>query len=77
MSKKARREEKNERFIGGMRNPGRALEKLSRLRQVGADVARIWDRFIADYPKALDIARNYGSADCRPDMDVEMIGRGC
>ena len=31
-SKKARREEENERYIGGMRNPGRAVEKLSKLR---------------------------------------------
>ena len=40
MSKKARREE-NERYIGGMRNPGRAVEKLSKMRQVGMDVSRI------------------------------------
>ena len=72
MSKKARREEENERFIGGMRNPGRAVEKLSRMRQVGMDVSRIWDRFLRDYPEALDVAKNYSSGGNRPNMEVEM-----
>ena len=63
MSKKARREEENERYIGGMRNPGRAVEKLSRVRQVGMDVSRIWDRFLRDYPEALDIAKNSAATD--------------
>ena len=56
-----------------MRNPGRAVERLSRVRQVGMDVSRIWDRFIADFPKALDIAKNYGSDGNKPDMEVEMM----
>ena len=76
MSKKARREEENDRFIGGMRNPGRAVERLSRVRQVGMDVSRIWDRFIHDYPKALDVAKNYGSEANRPDMEIEMMWKG-
>ena len=73
MSKKARREEENDRFIGGMRNPGRAVERLSRVPQVGMDVSRIWDRFIADFPRALDLAKNYGSEGNRPDMEIEMM----
>ena len=76
MSKKARREEENDRFIGGVRNPGRAVERLSRVQQVGMDVSRIWDRFIHDYPKALDVAKNYGSEANRPDMEIEMMWKG-
>ena len=72
-SKKARREEENDRFIGGMRNPGRAVERLSRVQQVGMDVSRIWDRFIMDFPKALDIAKKYGSEGNGPDMEIEMM----
>ena len=73
VSNKAKREEENNRFIGGMRNPGRAVERLSRARQVGMDVSRIWDRFIADFPRALDIAKNYSSEGNRPDMEIEMM----
>ena len=76
MSKKARREEENERYIGGMRNPGRAVEKLSVLRRVGMDVGRIWDRFIEDYPEALEVAKNYSSQGNRPNMEVEMAWKG-
>ena len=52
MSKKARREEENDRFIGGMRNPGRAVERLSRVRQVGMDVSRKGAHQV--FPKELD-----------------------
>ena len=76
MSKKARREEENERYIGGMRNPGRAVERLSKMRQVGMDVSRIWDRFIMGYPEALDVAKNYGMDGSRPNMEVEMAWKG-
>ena len=40
------------------------------------DVSRIWDRFIAGYPEALDVAKNYGVAGCRPSMEVEMAWKG-
>ena len=76
-SKKARREEENERHIGGRRNPGRAVEKLSKVRQVGMDVSRIWDRFLLDYPEALDVAKNYGAEGNRPSVEVEMAWKGC
>ena len=37
------------------------------------DVSRIWDRFIMDFPRALDIAKNYGSGGNKPDMEIEMM----
>ena len=61
-----------------MRNPGRAVERLSKVRQVGVDVSRIWDRFLRDYPEALDVAKNYDGAEGnRPNMEVEMAWKGC
>ena len=64
-SKKARREAENELFIGGMRNPGKSIQKLTRIQEAGRDVGRLWDRFLKEHPEALEIARSYGSADCQ------------
>ena len=69
-SKKARREAENEAYIGGMRNPGMSVAKLPRLRAAGKDVARLWDRFIVEHPHALQVAKDYGAADCALDQDV-------
>ena len=69
-SKKARREAENEVYIGGMRNPGVSVSKLPRLQSAGRDVARLWDRFIADHPGALEVANTYGSTDCALNEEI-------
>eukprot|EP00435_Cladocopium_sp_Y103_P036989 s818_g9.t1 len=60
-SKKARREEENRAFFGGMRNPKLALRKLTVIREAGMDIYRLWCNFVKDVPEALEVARTYGS----------------
>eukprot|EP00435_Cladocopium_sp_Y103_P014598 s616_g3.t1 len=69
-SKKARREEQNRFYVGGMRNPHLAVDKLTILREAGQDIARLWRSFVAEYPKAIEAARTYGSDRCCLDPEV-------
>eukprot|EP00435_Cladocopium_sp_Y103_P055471 s826_g18.t1 len=69
-SKKQRREGENEHFIGGMRNPAKAVARLHKVAETGRDVRRLWSRFLKDHPKALQAAMDYGSEDCALDEDV-------
>ena len=52
-SKKARKEDQNRFYIGGMRNPHLAVNKLSVLREAGQDIARLWKAFVGEFPLAL------------------------
>lgn len=70
LSKKARREEKNSFYVGGMRNPHRALRRLTILQEAGNDLARLWANFIKDVPWALEAARTYGTERCSLDEDA-------
>ena len=40
------------------------------VRSVGADIARAWNHFVEQNPKALDIASTYGGGNCEPDKEV-------
>ena len=66
-SKKRLRESENVRCIGGMRNPGLATSRVSKLQSAGKDVARLWERFYAEHSEAKKTAEDYGSAECRLD----------
>ena len=67
VSKKRRREDENEFFIGGMRNPASALARMAILSEAGQDVARLWRDFVRRHPEALQAARTYGSERCEID----------
>ena len=69
-NKKLKREEDNEMCIGGMRNPGKAVARLTMLQNAGKDVARLWDRFYEQHPKAKEAAELYGSANCVLDDET-------
>ena len=72
-SKRARKELQNEFALGGMRNPEFAVSKMFKLKEVGSDISRAWNHFIARHPKALEVARDYGGGDCQPDLEVASI----
>ena len=69
-SKKARREMENEAYVGGMRNPARAVMMFPRIANVGKDIMRLWSNFVGRYPEALEVARTYGSAECKPKEEI-------
>ena len=69
-SKKARREDENSFFIGGMRNPYKSLKKMTILQEAGNDMARAWNALVKDMPQALEAARTYGSERCELDPQV-------
>ena len=64
MSKRSIRDEENDRALGGMRNPWAAVKRLSKVAEVGRDIARLWRHFVQRWPEALDTARDYGSKAC-------------
>lgn len=49
-----RREEENFFYIGGMRNPHRALKKMSILQDAGNDMVRLWNGLAKDLPQAME-----------------------
>eukprot|EP00435_Cladocopium_sp_Y103_P021609 s565_g5.t1 len=69
-TKKSRREGENEHFIGGMRNPAKAVARLHKVAETGRDVRRLWSRFVKAHPEALQAAFDYGGEDCALDKDV-------
>ena len=70
ISKKTAREMDNERAIGGMRNPHSALKRLTKVAEVGKDIARLWRRFAVNNPRVLEVAKAYGSQECGPDEEI-------
>ena len=75
ISKKLLREVENERSLGGVRNPWKAVRRLSKVAEVGRDIARLWRRFALRHPQALNLARAYGSPECKPDDEITMAWR--
>lgn len=53
-----------------MRNPAKAVSRLSKLADAGRDVRRLWTRFVAEHPQALRTAEDYGGENCQLDTDV-------
>eukprot|EP00435_Cladocopium_sp_Y103_P009907 s3598_g2.t1 len=64
-SKKELRDEENASALGGMRNPGIALQRMAVMQEAGNDVARVWNNVVRDMPEALDAAKAYGSDRCQ------------
>eukprot|EP00435_Cladocopium_sp_Y103_P068083 s608_g31.t1 len=69
-SKKSRREEQNKFYVGGMRNPQLALDRLGVVQEAGQDVLRLWRSFVVEHPEALTAARTYGADRCQLDPNV-------
>ena len=69
-SKKRRKEQENQHFVGGMRNPAKAVSRLTKLAEAGRDVRRLWTRFVKDNPKVIETAESYGSENCELDPEA-------
>ena len=68
-NKKQKRED-NTMCIGGMRNPGKAIQRMTSMQNAGKDVARLWERFYESHPEARKTAETYGSATCALDSQT-------
>eukprot|EP00439_Symbiodinium_sp_Y106_P051022 s7742_g6.t1 len=64
VSKRSIRDEENDIALGGMRNPWTAVKRLSKVAEVGRDIARCWRHFVRRWPEALSTAGDYGSKTC-------------
>ena len=69
-SKKARKEKENQFYLGGMRNPDLAVNKLHMVKSVGNDIGRAWNHFIKENPEALKISEAYGGPNCEPHPEI-------
>ena len=69
-SKKAKREVENEMYLGGMRNPSRAVMMRPRLTIAGKEIIEAWRGFVSVHPEALEVAKTYGSEVCKLDEKV-------
>ena len=76
-SKKKRREGENEHYVGGMRNPAKAVSRLSKLAETGKDIRRLWTRFLREYPQAVETAEEYGSENCQLKENVLKAWTDC
>ena len=71
VSNKVLREEENRRFVGGMRSPARAVQRVPGLRAAGAEVRRVFAPFLADHAGVRDMVVKFGSKDFDgPPADV-------
>ena len=70
VSKRSIRDEENDIALGGMRNPWTAVKRLSKVAEVGRDIARCWRHFVRRWPEALSTAGDYGSNDVLSDTGV-------
>ena len=50
--KKSRKEDHVRFYVGGLRNPHLAVDKLAVLHEAGQDIARLWNSFVKEYTQA-------------------------
>ena len=66
---KARRDlPQNLAFVGGMRNPARAVESLPTVQSIGQRIHQRWEDFVMEYPEVLKTAESYGTAKCKVEV---------
>ena len=66
---KARKEfPQNLAFVGGMRNPSKAVESLPTVQFLGRRVHQRWKDFTLEYPEVLFTAETYGTAKCKVEV---------
>ena len=70
-SKREIREKENYNAIGGMRNPMRTLERLTKAREFGMKMVHWWVEFVQKYPEAMVTAQATGCSDRRLEKGVE------
>ena len=51
-------------YVGGLRNPHRAVPSLPTVQALGLRLRGAWDRFLKTWPKAIEVAEKYGAKDC-------------
>eukprot|EP00435_Cladocopium_sp_Y103_P024521 s2661_g6.t1 len=63
-------------YIGGMRDPHKAVVKLPTLQALGQRMWMRWEKLVKRPPKALEVAETYGTADCAYNQEVLDEWRG-
>ena len=72
-SKKDLKRKEDEFYLGGMRNPRKAVERLWKLQDAGEEVRRVWEDMVVMFPDYLKLGREYGSD--RAQYDEELLQR--
>ena len=56
-------------YVGGMRDPHKAVTKLPTLQEHGNKMWERWRKFVPSHASALQVAETYGTEDCQFDED--------
>lgn len=59
------KEEEQEGYVGGMRNPYRAVLTNSTMKSLGIRIRAAWETFVKRRPEALQVAETYGTPHCQ------------
>ena len=60
-------------YVGGLRNPHRAVQNLPTVQSLGLRLRGAWDRFAKDNPGVCKVAELYGTKDC--ELDEGLVRR--
>ena len=66
-SKKEYKAKEDEVYLGGMRNPRKAVERLWKMRDAGGKVRRAWEEMVKRNPGFLELGHRYGAEDAEYD----------
>ena len=66
-SKKEYKAKEDEVYLGGMRNPRKAVERLWKMRDAGGKVRRAWEEMVKRNPGFLELGHRYGAEDAGYD----------
>ena len=62
---------KNAMYVGGMRNPAKAVRGLPTLENLGKRVNASWQAFVKRHPEALNLAESYGTQEVQVSEQVK------
>ena len=69
--KKEVKETQDNFYLGGMRNPARAVSKMNRLGKTGMLIRRAWEKFWEDNEdEAVKLAEDYGTREAKLDEEI-------
>ena len=60
-------------YVGGMRDPHKAVAKLPTLQVLGGKIWKLWNSFLDSHPDALEVAETYGTPACA--FDTKMVAQ--
>ena len=60
-------------YVGGMRDPHKAVAKLPTLQVLGGKIWKLWNSFLDSHPDALEVAETYGTPACA--FDPKMVAQ--